>query len=140
LPNHKKVIPLESPAWRFYDYADEIENWYLGLSEEEADIFDALLKANSKASVPANWSGSKMLKGECKEHGIWEWRFFAGGVQQRLLGIFGKGRRTAIFLIGCSHKDDIYRPPECLRTAIKRAKEVREGRATLYEHEIQTNL
>jgi hypothetical protein len=140
LPNHKKVIPLQSPAWQFYDYADEIEKWYLGLSEEASDILNALLKTNSKASLPTNWVGCKMLQGDCKAEGIWEWRFFEDGIQHRLLGIFGKDRKTAVFLIGCSHKDAVYKPPECLATAIKRAKEVRAGKVTLNERKVKSNL
>jgi hypothetical protein len=119
------VIPFpvsQSALWRFFDYAGDIENWYRGLSEEGRDIFGSLLKANAKISVPLNWLGSKMLQGACKKEGIWEWCFRADGVQQRLLGVFGKEPKTAIFLLGCSHKGKIYRPADCLETAIRRAK------------------
>lgn len=113
--------------WRFFDYGDDIEEWYQGMSEEGQDMLDSLLKNNAKATEPRDWSGCKMLQGDCKEHGIWEWKFFADGRQQRLLGVFGEERKTAIFLIGCYHKGKIYQPPEALDTAIKRAKQIKPG-------------
>lgn len=124
--------------WRFYDYADDVDKWYRGLSEEGRDVFDSLLKANAKAGNPQDWQGCKMLQGPCKKVGVWEWRFFADGVQQRLLGVFGDERRTAVFLLGCSHKDRVYRPPECIETAIKRAKNL--SGAILNERQIRTSL
>jgi len=139
LQNHKEVIAFQSSEWRFFDYEDEIEDWYRELSEEGQDIFNALLKTNSKVSLPIHWNGCKMLQGECKKEGIWEWRFLADGRQQRLLGVFGESRKIAIFLIGCSHKQNIYKPSECLSTAIMRAKKVKQG-AKLNEREIRSNL
>jgi hypothetical protein len=143
LSNHKKVIPFPNAPvqqqWTYFDFGDEIENWYGGLSEGGQDVFDALLKANAKASLPLHWGGCKMLQGDCKEEKIWEWRFFADGKQQRLLGVFGQKQKTAIFLIGCSHKDEVYNPSECLATAIKRAKQVKQG-AKLNERKVRTNL
>ena len=115
--------------WRFFDYAEDIEEWYRSLSGEGQDILNALLKINSKANEPRDWVGCEMLQGSCKEEGIWEWRFRADNVQQRLLGIFGEARRTAIFLVGCSHKQKVYKPADCLETAIKRAKIARKGKS-----------
>jgi hypothetical protein len=140
LPNHTKVILFSLSSWLFFDYGDDIESWYLGLSEEGRDVLDAMLKANSKADTPQQWTGCKMLQGEPKEPGIWEWRFFADDRQQRLLGIFGERRKTAIFLIGCSHKQGVYQPAECMDTAIRRAKEVRNGRTGLGRREVRSNI
>jgi hypothetical protein len=81
-----------------------------------------------------------MMEGECKKHGIWEWRFFADGRQQRVLGIFGGNRKEAIFLIGCTHKQKVYTPPKCLPTAIKRAKEFRAGRARTRERQVSEDI
>lgn len=141
LQNHTKVIPFPSSGWSFFDYADEVEKWYWALSEDEGqETFQNLLKINSKASIPSQWIGCKMLQGKCKKDGIWEWRFPADDCQQRILGIFGEGRRTAIFLIGCSHKQNVYTPPKCLDTAIKRAREVRDGRAKLRKREVRSDF
>lgn len=121
------MIPFAVCHWRFFDFADDIEEWYRALSEEGQDILNGLLKINCKTMLPRDWIGCEMLQGPCKEEAVWEWRFRADGVQQRLLGVFGRERGTAIFLIGCSHKQRVYRPPDCLPTAIRRAKSAKEG-------------
>ena len=150
MQNHKKVIPFPRVAplvkgglWRFFDYRENshnvIEPWYRGLSEGGQDIFENILKQNGKTPVPIHWGCCKPLQGKYKQEGIWEWRFFADDRQQRLLGIFGNNRREAIFLIGCSHKDDVYTPPGCLDTALDRAKEVRKG-AQVDERTVEENL
>jgi phage-related protein len=143
LPNHKYVIPFPL-GWRFFDYLEgqnnPIEEWYQGLSEEAQDTFNALLKVNQKADSPDQWNGSKMLQGDCKEHGIWEWSFFADNRQQRLLGIFSSERKKAFFLIGCYHKQKRYTPQDCLKTAIKRAKELRKGTAIFHERKVNSNI
>jgi hypothetical protein len=113
--------------WRFFDFAEDIEEWFAALPEEGQDILNGLLKINSKTALPSDWIGCEMLQGPCKVEGIWEWRFRADGVQWRLLGVFGQERRTAIFLIGCSHKQKVYKPADCLQTVIKRARSAKKG-------------
>jgi hypothetical protein len=150
LPNHKKVIPFRKgsstepePLWRFCDFAENgknvIEPWYQGLEEFGQDIFDSLLKQNAKTPLPIHWGCCKVLQGESKAEGIWEWRFFSDNKQQRVLGVFGTRRKEAIFLIGCSHKDDIYTPPKCIEIARRRAKEARKG-ANFEERSFEQNL
>jgi hypothetical protein len=135
------VIQFALPRWRFFDYQDEIEKWYSDLSEEGQDIFDAILKANQKAESPTQWVSSKGLQGgRPKEHSIWEWYFRADGRQERLLGIFGKNQKEAVFLIGCSHKQNIYKPANCLETAVNRAKEVRKGTVNVYERTVKQDI
>jgi hypothetical protein len=144
LSNHKKVILFPVASWRFFDYAEgannAIDEWYQALSEEEQDTFDALLKQNQKIDLPIHWGGMKFMQGECKKEGVWEWRFRADGPQQRILGVFGTQRKHAVFLIGCYHKQQVYKPPECLTTAVKRAKAVREGSANVTERTIDSNF
>jgi hypothetical protein len=150
LQNHKKVIPFSRTGiswperrWQFFDYLENgqnvIEPWYQGLSESGQDTFDDLVKLNAKTPLPANWGCSKVLQGEYKEEGLWEWRFFSNDRQQRVVGMFGIKRKEAVFLIGCSHKGKIYTPPRCLDTALKRAKEVRKG-VKVNERPIEPNL
>ena len=125
--------------WRFFDYAG-FEEWYWGLSEEGRDTFDSMLKTNWNTPIPKYWNSSKMLQGEYKQEGLWEWCFFADGCQQRVIGIFGMKRREAIFLLGCTHKQRVYQPTDCLNTALKRAKEVQQGKATLNGRAVRSNL
>jgi hypothetical protein len=150
LSYHKKVISFPKPPkpekadkWRFFDYLENGKNtinpWYEALSEEAQDVFDSILKQHAKTPLPIHWGNSKMLQGEYKQERIWEWRFLADGCQQRILGIFGNQRKEAIFLIGCSHKDDVYSPPKCLDMALKRAKDYRKG-AQVEERPIEESL
>jgi hypothetical protein len=143
LSNHKKVIPFSSvwqpeikpTLWTFFDFKDGqnnvIQTWYDGLQEEEQDVFESLLKINGKEPLPISWQGCKVLQGDAKSEKVWEWKFSCGRIQQRLLGVFGPNRREAIFLIGCNHKQKVYQPRDCITTAIKRAKLVKEGRVQL---------
>lgn len=143
MQNHTKVIAFPSSGWRFLDYLEgvnnPIEDWYQGLSEYGQDSFNNLLKANRKADRPDQWLGCEMMEGECKKHAIWEWRFRADDRQQRV-GIFGKNRKEAIFLIGCTHKQRVYTPQDCLPTAIKRAKECEAGRARTHERQVRQDI
>lgn len=129
-----------SIKWRFFDYGKEIQIWYDGLTEDEQETLIDLLKLNGKADTPAGWIGWKMLTGEGKEGKIWEWRFHPSGVQQRLLGVFGIGRREAVFLVGCNHKQRVYQPRDCIKTAVKRAKEVRLNKAKLNERQVPEDI
>jgi hypothetical protein len=136
-------MDTEERLWRFFDYAGpgySVEDWYQSLDELGQRIFKGLLKTNAKAHIPKDWQGSKTLKGEGKEEGVWEWRFYSGGCQQRVCGIFGSVRRHAIFLIGCNHKQNIYHPPKCIETAVKRAQEVRKGTVQLNERSIDSDI
>jgi hypothetical protein len=139
LQNHKKVISLPVVQWRFFDYSEDVEFWYQNLSEVGKDTFDSTLKINSKADAPSSWTGCKWLQGPYKKQGIWEWRFTVDGVQERLLGVFGPGRKTAIFLIGCNHKMNVYKPANCLDTALARAKTIKTG-MVFHERKIKSNL
>jgi hypothetical protein len=139
LQNHTKVIPFVVRHWRFYDFADDIEEWYQSLPDEGRDILNGLLKVNSKTEIPRNWIACDMLQGPCKDDRLWEWKFRVDNIQQRLIGVFGPQRGTAIFLIGCSHKQKIYKPANCLETAIRRAGTARNG-GSFREREVREDF
>lgn len=136
--------------WKFFDYStsggNHIEEWYQGLSLEGQILFDALLKNNHKTGLFKDWIGFRgFLKGKPQAHKIWELGFSSDKRQNRILGIFSElGRRQAIFLIGCYHKDKRYTPANALDTACKRAsdlqKDLKEGRASLNERTIKFDL
>ena len=145
MPNHKKVISFPEPKhWSFFDYVDgggnRIKEWYSGLSLEAKDRFDALLKNTRKITNHLQWGGFKFLKGKPKEERIWQLDFIADGKQYRLLGVFGGVRKKAVILLGCFHKGVIYTPQNALETVCRRAKELREGRATSHEREVQDDI
>jgi len=144
LPNHKKVISFPPPAkWSFRDYKDgeanRIEEWYETLSEEAQDNFDTLLKNTSKIQNHLLWGGFKYLKGDAKRERLWQLDFIADRRQYRLLGVFQPGKHAALIL-GCYHKGDNYTPRDAIETACKRAKALREGRATTDERTIREDI
>ena len=130
--------------WSFWDYvegrANRIEEWYQNdLSQEGRDAFDALLKNTAKTENHLQWGKFKHLQGELKREGIWQLDFKADRRQYRLLGVFRPGK-TAVILLGCFHKGDRYTPENALETAVRRAKELREGRATVNERKIKNDI
>lgn len=145
MPNHKKVILFPEPGWSFWDYVEgrtnHIENWYQNdLSQEGKDNFDALLKNTAKIKNHLQWGGKfKYLQGEPKQEGIWQLDFIADKRQYRLLGVFNPGKK-AIILIGCFHKGPRYTPENAIATAIKRAKDLRERRATIHERKVKNDI
>ena len=145
LQNHTKVIPFPVSAyWSFFDYVEggvnRIDEWYQQLSLEGRDTFDTLLKNTRKIESHLQWGGFKYLQGKPKAERIWQLDFRADKRQYRLLGVFGSIRKQAVLILGCYHKGDVYTPKEALNTACKRAKELREGRATIHERKINHDL
>lgn len=142
---HTKVIPFPvSPAWSFYDLieggANRIEAWYQEeLSQDGKDSFDALLKNTGKIENHLQWGGFKFLKGEARAERIWQLDFRADKRQYRLLGVFAPGKK-AILVLGCFHKGNVYAPPNAIESACKRAKALRERRATIVVRTIKNNL
>lgn len=109
--------------WRFEDYLlpsgnNPIEEW---LDDEgpsvEAD-FDASLKYLSITKV---WSYPEYKP---LGSGLGEIRFKTNKVQYRVVGCHGKkGGGLFVLLIGCSHKEGVYQPPNALDTAARRRAE-----------------
>jgi hypothetical protein len=130
--------------WSFFDYMDggvnRVEEWYQQLTPEGKDTFDTLLKNTRKIESHLQWGGFKYLKGKPKEERIWQLDFRADKRQYRLLGVFGSVRKQAVLILGCYHKGDVYKPKEALDTACKRAKALRERRATTNERKVKDDL
>lgn len=145
MQNHTKVIPFPLPLyWSFFDLveggANRIEDWYQNeLSQEGRDSFEALLKNTRKIQNHLQWGGFKYLKGEARDDRVWQLDFRADKRQYRLLGVFESQRRV-VLLLGCYHKGSVYTPQEAIGTACKRAKALREGRATTYERKVKGDL
>lgn len=145
MTNHKKVITLQgSPPslWSFFDFgysatSNPIEDWYEGhLSERGKLGFDALLKINAKTNNPQDWFYSnKHMTGKLKGHQIWQWTIRAE-IPYRVLGVFW-GTKKAVFLMGYSHKGDVYTPTNALETAIERKRLLEKGACKLHERPIK---
>jgi hypothetical protein len=54
--------------------------------------------------------------------GLGELRWLSGDKQHRLIGFFMKGYWYAV--IGCTHKQQIYNPPDAIETGKKRKKQI----------------
>jgi hypothetical protein len=129
--------------WSFHDWIQGIHNpieaWYQELSEVAKFEFDTLLKNLCMMEKLGDWVGFKYLKGEPSKEKIWQLDFRADGRQYRLLGVFGSERKQAVLLIGCYH-NPTYTPRDTFATAIKRAKALREKKASTYERKIKLDI
>lgn len=60
---------------------------------------------------------------------IYEIRFKADNVQVRPLGFFGPANNEFTILVWAIEKGNVYKPHDCFKTAARRRKEVRDGKA-----------
>lgn len=139
------LFPKPLRHWSFWDYVEgqtnHIEDWYQReLSREGKDKFDALLKNIAKIQDAHQWGGKfKPLQGQPKQEAVWQLDFIADKRQYRLHGVFRPGRQ-AVLLSGCFHKGKRYTPENAIETAWKRARKLREGRATTHERKIKHDI
>ena len=107
---------------------NKIADWYAGLSTQEQADADRFIGTQRKVRL---WEMPtyKRLGG-----GIGELRWESEDKQQRLLGFFQDDIWYA--LIGCTHKQRIYRPPDCLDTARKRIREIQNDEVTTIEYDL----
>jgi len=100
---------------------NKITDWYNDLSPTEQAAADEFLKDIRKLK---KWErpNYRTLK-NC--NGLGELRWFAEKKQQRLIGFFLGVTWYAV--IGCTHKQRIYSPSECLDTAKTRKKQIERG-------------
>jgi hypothetical protein len=146
LTHHKKVIQSspQPTEWMYCDFSsapgeNSIQDWVDGLSEEALLGFWSALKVNRKIAIPKHWTQLRYLKGEAKDHRLWELRFTADRKAHRVIGFFSDDvRMRAILLIGCFHKQNVYDPPDAIKTAIKRKKSLEKLEATAIERKVPT--
>ena len=145
LQNHKKVILFPPPElWTFYDFGDGatnyIQEWHGALSERAQFALNDLLKSNRKIENPRDWYGYRAFsEGKLQKFRLWELKFRADKLQHRIIGICGRQRKQAIFLIGCHHKMNVYTPRDALRTACRRSVSYWNNEATLHERKVRTD-
>ena len=65
--------------------------------------------------------------------GVAEIKWEAGKKQWRALGFEIDG--YFLMLIGCTHKQNVYNPPGCVKTAMRLKKEVEEGKHASIEYQ-----
>jgi hypothetical protein len=129
--------------WVFRDYVhpngnNPILKWYAKeLSAKEQSDLDALLTTLERTQ---SWGlpDYRPLQGAQKGLGEIRWR----GQQKRplrLIGFFGIEAGQFTILVGCTHDNDKYDPPNALNTASARMSELKRDIGGSCEHEIETD-
>ena len=108
---------------------NRIREWYEDLSVQGKADASALLQ-NMRKIQPWAMPHYKKLK-NCG--GLGELRWISEKVQHRLLGFFKDGCWNAV--MGCTHRQRIYKPADALATAEKRMKEIEKKSARVEEYD-----
>ena len=102
---------------------NKIAEWYADLSVQEradADAFIATMRCKLK------WEGPDYRTSLTGYKGLGELRWYSCNKQHRLIGFFMGGVWYAV--MGCTHKQQIYKPTDALDTADKRKREIETGK------------
>ncbi len=130
--------------WTVHDWVEgqsnPVDEWHGRLSDAAKLQFNALFKNICKEPNHLFWGGFKFPKGELRQERIWQLDFVADKKQYRVLGIFGGVQRQLVLLEGLFHKGKVYTPPNAFENAIKRAKRLREKKASTRERKIRFDL
>lgn len=112
-----------SPAGR-----NKIADWYKDLSVQEQANTDVFIK-NQRKVLDWEMPAYRHIGG-----GIGELRWFSDKKQHRLLGFF----RDSVWyaLIGCTHKQQVYKPPDCFKEAKKRRAKILNGEASSDDYDL----
>ena len=77
------------------------------------------------------------LKGE-RYRGLSELRWKSGRTPHRIFG-YHQGELENLMLVGCTHNERKYDPPDALETALRRRRDIEQGRATYCEYQLITD-
>ncbi len=125
--------------WRLFQYVSAtgrraIDDWRrkLPIGGPRADL-DAFLKLMAK-SEKWEYPDIDSLKGD-RYKGLTELRWKSGGVQHRILG-YATNAYNYLMLVGCTHKGQVYKPPDAMETARRRRDEIERMEATIVEYQL----
>jgi hypothetical protein len=123
----------KTPIYCFVSPAgnDKIGDWHAGLSTQEKADSDEFLKNMRKTR---DWSMPNYRPRLRDYPELGELRWTSENKQHRLIGCFMKGFWCA--LIGCTHKQQRYNPPDALEAARRRKGQIERGEASTvgYDH------
>jgi hypothetical protein len=121
------------PIWCYVSPAgnNKIADWYEGLSVQEQADADEFIKNMRKTRI---WKMPAYRPKLAGHDGIGELRWPSEKKQHRLVGYLKDGAYFA--LIGCTHKQQVYDPPDALDTADKRKSDIVEGRARTVPYDL----
>ena len=105
--------------WRFEDVVlpskvNPIEDWLEDQGSAVAAELDTLI---TYLATEPNWQAPQFKR---LTAGLGELRFKESKVQYRVIGCNGRAGRVYVLLIGCTHKQNVYDPPNTMATAGKR--------------------
>jgi len=110
---------------------NRVADWHAGLSSQEradADEFLRLMRKTREWALP-NYR-PRLKNGE----GLGELRWFSQGRQHRLIGFFREGYWFAV--VGCTHKQQIYKPADALETAKKYKKQIEKSEVSTVDYDL----
>lgn len=110
---------------------NKIKDWYLTLSTQEKADADVFLRLMRKTRI---WQMNDYRPSLAGLKKIGELRWTSEKRQHRLLGFFGNGVWYA--LVGCTHKQQIYDPPDALNTAQKYKGQIERGEVATVEYDL----
>jgi hypothetical protein len=138
---HDNVVPWK---WALKQYESQngrkaINDWRRNLPQGPFRArLDAFLKMLAKMD---EWNPPhiKAIQGQ-ENAGLSELRWTAGKTEHRIVGYRlednAEGVHRYLMLIGCTHKQRNYIPPEALKSARTRRNEIRKGTATISEYQL----
>ncbi len=107
---------------------NKIADWYDKLSPQERADTDEFIK-NMRKTLEWNPPAYKYLK-----DGLGELRWRSSNKQHRLIGFFRDQVWYAV--IGCTHKQRIYSPAQCLETARSRKSQIERNEVETTEYDL----
>ena len=110
---------------------NRIADWYLGLSKQERSDADEFLKIMRRTR---GWKLPEYRPRLTNGNGLGELRWFSEGKQHRLIGFFKGGFWYAV--AGCTHKQQVYSPPDVLETAKRNKRQIENGTVTTVDYDL----
>jgi hypothetical protein len=126
------------PGWRFLEYQTGlgrkvITDWRNGLPVGPRADMDLVLSDLAK-SERWKWPQVDALKGD-RYRGLIELRWKSSGVQHRIVGEYDGPKRFLMY-VGCTHKGNVYDPPDAFDIAYKRRRDRLNGTGGVCEYEV----
>jgi hypothetical protein len=122
---------MDGPRKRIRCYPSKISEWYAALSRQERADTDEFIK-DMRGS--RDWKLPYYRARLRGTDGLGELRWRSEKKQHRLIGFLS--RDVFYALIGCIHKQQVYKPPDALETAEKRKKQVERGEVNTVEYDL----
>ena len=131
-----------SLKWKLFQYQSgsgrkAIDDWRkdipVGLPRADLDNFLKIVAKKDKWEYPDLDS----LQSK-KYQGLSELRWRSGNVPYRIIG-YSQADHEYVMLIGCTHNNKKYTPPDALGTAVKRRDKINSGEATICEYTLLTD-